>query len=91
MSMWQMGHIEGAVPIPYYYDYRDLAPLARDLPKDGTLIVLYCECPRAAAESVNRKLVEMGFENTAVLWEGIGGWISLGYPVQRGQAREGGE
>lgn len=84
MSMWQMGHIEGAVPIPYYYN--DLDALARDLPRDGTQIILYCECPRAAAESVNRKLVSLGFENTAVLWEGIGGWISLGYPVFQGEA-----
>lgn len=84
MSMWQMAHIEGAVPIPYYYD--DLDALARDLPTDGTTIVLYCECPRAAAESVNRKLVSLGFENTAVLWEGIGGWVSLGYPTSQGKA-----
>lgn len=82
MSMWQMAHIEGAVPIPYYYD--DLDSLAEDLPTDGTWIVLYCECPRAAAESVNRRLRERGFTNTAVLWEGIGGWVSLGYPVSRG-------
>lgn len=89
MSMWQIGHIEGAVPIPYYYD--DLDALARDLPRDGTTIVLYCECPRAAAESVNRKLVSLGFESTAVLWEGIGGWISLGYPISQGKTNaEGG-
>ena len=28
----------------------------------------------------------MGFENTAVLWEGAYGWIGLGYPVVRGEA-----
>ena len=48
------------------------------------MIVTYCECPRAAAESVNRKLKERGFDNLAVLWEGIQGWISLGYPAVRG-------
>jgi rhodanese-related sulfurtransferase/cytochrome c553 len=83
-SMWQIAHIEGAVPIPYYHD--DVAGLIRDLPGDGTWIVSYCECPRAAAESVTRKLRAAGFANTAVLWEGINGWVALGYPVFSGQA-----
>ena len=78
-------HIEGAVPIPYYYDYTALGALAEDLPNDGTMIVTYCECPRAAAEYVNAKIRELGFVNTAVLWEGIGGWVALGYPVSRGK------
>ena len=82
-SAWQVAHIEGAVPIPYYYD--DFAELARHLPDDGTWIVSYCECPRAAAESVTVKLREAGFANTAVLYEGINGWVSLGYPVFSGQ------
>jgi len=47
--------------------------------------VAYCECPRAAAESVNEELVKQGFPHTAVLWEGIQGWVSLGYPVTVGQ------
>ena len=82
-SMWQIAHIEGAVPIPYYHD--GIAGLTGDLPDDGTLIVSYCECPRAAAESVTRKLRAAGFPNTAVLYEGIQGWIALGYPVSVGQ------
>jgi mono/diheme cytochrome c family protein/rhodanese-related sulfurtransferase len=85
MSYWQMVNIEGSVPMPYYYDYDDIERLATDLPKDGTWIVTYCECPRAAAESVNRKLMARGFKNTAVLWEGIQGWVALGYPVSRGE------
>ena len=85
MSYWQMVNIEGSVPMPYYYDYGDIKTLAKDLPTDGTWIVTYCECPRAAAESVNRKLTKLGFKNTAVLWEGIQGWVALGYPVFRGE------
>lgn len=85
-SMWQIAHIEGAVPIPYYYD--DFTELARHLPEDGTWIVSYCECPRAAAESVAVKLREAGFANTAVLYEGINGWVALGYPVFSGQIPE---
>jgi mono/diheme cytochrome c family protein/rhodanese-related sulfurtransferase len=88
-SMWQVAHIAGAVPIPYYYEAFD--ELARHLPADGTWIVSYCECPRSAAESVTRKLRERGFRNTAVLWEGINGWVALGYPVAAGAAVSGAE
>ena len=84
LPLWQMANIEGSVPMPYYYDRGDFDALADDLPNDGTLIVTYCECPRAAADYVNRKLAERGFENLAVLYEGIQGWITLGYPVVRG-------
>lgn len=84
-SMWQIAHIEGSVPIPYYTG--NFEGVAKDLPDDGTWIITYCECPRAAAESVNRKLRARGFKNTAVLWEGIQGWVSLGYPVAVGQTR----
>lgn len=86
MSLWQLSNIEGSVPLPYYYDDEDIDGLARDLPRDGTWIVIYCECPRAAAEYVNRKLIALGFENTAVLWEGAFGWVGLGYPVMRGES-----
>lgn len=84
MGLWQLSNIEGSIPLPYYYSDDDVGDLARDLPKDGTWIVIYCECPRAAAEYVNDRLVSLGFENTAVLWEGAFGWIGLGYPVSRG-------
>ncbi len=83
VSMWQIAHIEGAVPIPYYTG--DFEEVAASLPDDGTWIVAYCECPRAAADSVVEKLRARGFEHTAVLWEGIQGWVSLGYPVALGQ------
>ncbi len=83
LSRWQLMHIEGSVPVPYYN--QEVETLAKDLPNDGTMIVTYCECPRAAAESMNKKIRELGFSNTAVLWEGVGGWVSLGYPVSRGE------
>lgn len=83
MSSWQVAHIAGSVPLPYYYE--DTESLAEDLPKDGTWIVTYCNCPRAAAEHVNKKLMVLGFTNLAVLWEGISGWVALGYPVAMGK------
>lgn len=83
-SMWQMAHIDGAVPAPYY---ANRAEVVSSLPRDGTWIVAYCECPRAAADSVVKWLREEGkFANTAVLYEGIQGWVSLGYPVVAGDA-----
>ena len=85
IALWQMANINGSVPLPYYYPDRDMDKLVADLPRDGTMIVTYCECPRAAAESVNQKLKDRGFEDLAVLWEGIQGWISLGYPIVSGR------
>lgn len=85
MALWQLSHIDGAVPLPYYYDRGDFTKLAADLPRDGTWIVTYCECPRAAAEYVNGQLADLGFEHLAVLWEGAFGWVGLGYPVAFGE------
>ena len=85
LPLWQMANLQGSVPLPYYYDFKNLEALAADLPRDGTMIVTYCECPRAAAAYVNRQLKALGFENLAVLYEGIQGWISLGYPVVQGE------
>ncbi len=85
ISQWQVYNIEGSIPIPYYTDYSKLDTFLDDLPDDGTMIVTYCACPRAAAEHVNSMIRELGFTNTAVLWEGIRGWVSLGYPVFRGK------
>ena len=81
---YHMAHIEGAVPAPYYANREEVVA---SLPRDGTWIVAYCECPRAAADSVVKWLREEGkFTNTAVLYEGIQGWVSLGYPVVAGDA-----
>ena len=56
-SMWQMAHIEGSVPAPYYANREEVVA---NLPRDGTWIVAYCECPRAAADSVVTWLREEG-------------------------------
>jgi len=86
-SVWQRVHIEGAIPIPYYTDFD---ALVKDMPKD-VMIVAYCSCPRAAADSVIEKLNGLGYDNTAVLYEGIFGWMNLGYPVMRGDVIKDGE
>lgn len=83
-SVWQRVHIEGSIPIPYYTDFDELTA---DLPKD-VQIVAYCSCPRAASDVVIDELRERGYSRTAVLYEGIFGWMNLGYPVMRGDIRE---
>lgn len=83
-SVWQRAHLAGSVPFPYY---SDLQKRMGELPKD-VQIVAYCSCPRAAAEYVTEQLAELGFDNTAVLYEGIFGWMNLGYPVVRAEGLE---
>lgn len=80
-SVWQRAHLAGSVPIPYYSDVSSVSKL---IPKD-VQIVAYCSCPRAASDYFVKKLTEVGYRHTAVMWEGIFGWIKLGYPVVRGE------
>jgi mono/diheme cytochrome c family protein/rhodanese-related sulfurtransferase len=80
-SVWQRAHIEGAIPFPYYKELKDKVT---DLPKD-VQIVAYCSCPRAAAVHVIEKLANLGYTKTAVLYEGIFGWMNMGYPVTRAE------
>ena len=80
-SVWQRAHIEGSIPFPYYSDLEDKV---EDLPKD-VQIVAYCSCPRAAAVYVTDKLKDLGYDNTAVLYEGIFGWMNKGFPVTRSE------
>jgi mono/diheme cytochrome c family protein/rhodanese-related sulfurtransferase len=83
-SVWQTAHIEGSFTLPYYSDFD---AITADLPRD-VMVVAYCSCPRAAAEWVVKELRDRGYDKSAVLYEGIYGWINLGYPVMRGDIRE---
>jgi cytochrome c oxidase cbb3-type subunit 3 len=78
-SVWQVAHIEGSFPLPYYSDF---SKYEEEFPKD-VQIVAYCSCPRAAADYVVGKLRDLGYSKSAVLYEGIFGWQYLGYPVVR--------
>jgi len=79
-SVWQTAHIKGSIPFPYY---ADLDETVAGIPKD-VQIIAYCSCPRAAADYTINKLRQRGYTRTAVLWEGIFGWMNMGYPVMRG-------
>jgi rhodanese-related sulfurtransferase len=78
---WRQTHIAGSVPVPYY---EEPDKFVKDLPNDSTMIVVYCACPHAASGKVVTTLKRHGFENTAIIDEGILGWLQLGYPVQYG-------
>lgn len=79
-SDWLIERIPGALPVPYY----DIEPIVSRLPRDGTWIVAYCGCPHAASGQVIDRLREAGFENTAVLDEGVYHWIEQNYPTEEG-------
>lgn len=75
--LWATGHIRGSIPTPYYSEFDNIV---ENFPDKETWIVAYCECPRAASNRVVDQLRERGFKNTAVIWEGYGGWVAKGYP-----------
>ena len=79
-SDWRALRIPGAVPAPFY----DVEAVKETLPRDGTWIICYCGCPHAASGKVMDALRDDGFENTAVLDEGIFAWEQLGYPTEGG-------
>lgn len=83
-SDWLIERLPGALPVPYY----DVSTIGERLPRDGTWIVAYCGCPHAASGHVIDALREAGFENTAVLDEGVFHWIEQGYPTESGPLAE---
>lgn len=78
---WRQMHIPGAIPVPYYEEPENFID---DIPKDGTQIVIYCACPHAASLRVMGTLKRNGFENVAIIDEGILVWAQLGFPVRNG-------
>lgn len=81
-SAWQRSHIPGAVPMPYY---RNADRAGENLPNDGTWIVAYCACPHAASDYVVNNLQKLGYENLAVIDEGILVWTAMGLPLVAGE------
>lgn len=84
-SEWHNLHIPGAIPMPYYISEQDVD---LGLPRDGTWIIAYCSCPRAASDKIIDMLRKKGFQNTAVLYDGIFAWINNGMPVTTGNVSE---
>lgn len=78
---WRQTHIPGAIPVPYYEDPKEFT---KHIPKENTFIVAYCACPHAASGEVIDKLRKLGYENTAIMDEGILFWARQAYPVIHG-------
>lgn len=78
---WRQMHIPGAIPVPYYEEPENFID---NIPNDGTQIIIYCACPHAASERVMNTLKRHGFENTAIIDEGILVWAQMGFPVRNG-------
>ncbi len=76
-SAWVSGHIPGAISLPYY----DLEWRLPEIPRDGTWIVAYCDCPTHLSDFVVTVLRSRGFTHTAVLDGGLDTWIARGYPL----------
>jgi rhodanese-related sulfurtransferase len=70
-------HIPGAISVPYF-DMHDLDKV----PNDGTWIVSYCVCPHEESGRVLEELRKRGYENTAILDEGLFVWTAQGHPVE---------
>ena len=78
---WRQMHIPGAIPVPYYEEPENFV---NDIPNDGTQIVIYCACPHAASLRVMGTLKRQGYENVAIIDEGILVWAQMGFPVRNG-------
>lgn len=81
-SDWSLGHIPGAIAIPYY-----AAKEFDRLPNDGTWVLAYCACPHHASGMVIDELRKRGFKNTAVIDEGILVWKQKGYPMKTAELK----
>ncbi|MEE2789850.1 MAG: c-type cytochrome [Myxococcota bacterium] len=76
-----MGHITGAVSMPFV----ELENFLDQLPRD-TWIINYCGCPHAISGRAFDAQQEAGFTQIAVLDEGYYVWAERQYPVTVGQA-----
>lgn len=79
-SDWYRARIPGAVSAPAY----DPDSIIVMLPDDDTWIVSYCACPHKYSDRLTDALRSAGFENTAVLDEGVRWWQLQGYPIKYG-------
>jgi cytochrome c oxidase cbb3-type subunit III len=75
-SDWMLGHIPGAISMPYYEMKR-----IDEVPKDGTWVLAYCACPHHASGEVVDALRKLGYPKTAVIDEGVTFWKQKGYPM----------
>ena len=76
---YQKGHIPGARSL----SLDEPAEKFRELPQDGVLIVLYCDCPVAEINPAYQFLRFYGNRQVLVLAGGLAAWAARGYPLKR--------
>ena len=79
LEAYQKGHIPGARSL----SLDEPADRFRELPQDGALIVLYCDCPEAEINPAYQFLRFHGYARVLVLDGGLAAWTARGYPIKR--------
>ena len=83
-SDYLVGHISGAVSLPFYDELVQEA--IEVLPRD-TWIIAYCGCPHAVSGRLAQALIDAGFEFVGVLDEGYYHWRDQRWPITNGRER----
>jgi cytochrome c oxidase cbb3-type subunit 3 len=81
-SDYVLGHISGAISVPFY----QVPEVVDALPQD-VWIIAYCGCPHAVSGQAFDALAAAGFTKIGVLDEGYYVWRDRGYPVTTGNER----
>lgn len=89
VSDWRLGHIPGAIQMPYYEMVKDGTSRIAEIPKDGTWVLAYCACPHHASGEVIDELRRRGYPKTAIIDEGILFWGRQGYPMKLPKDKDG--
>jgi rhodanese-related sulfurtransferase len=81
---YDLGHIKGAVNLPWAADLRSKG----DLPKDK-MLVIYCDCGHEedSIDVANQLKEKWGYTNIMLLEGGWSNWQKLGYPIEKGGAK----
>lgn len=77
---YQESHIRGSLSLPYgQFDQPELDAIA-GLTQDSA-IVTYCGCPHHLAGLAADLLIDMGYQNVRILYEGYWFWRDNNYPT----------
>ena len=79
-SAFDMGHVPGAVNLPWAQEIK--GPV--NLPRDKALI-LYCACTHEedSTDMANQLVKEFGYKDIKLLAGGWIQWVKLGYPAEK--------
>lgn len=77
---YDMGHIPGAVNLPWETEIKGSMNLPRN-----KMLVLYCACTHEedATDVANQLIEKFGYQNIKLIEGGWLQWFKLGYPVEK--------